>query len=336
MRFGYGTGRWELPGSADAMEQAAVAERLGYDHITWADQSLLNRDCYVGLTAWALGTTRIRIGTGVTHFATRSPVGTANAAATLQELSGGRMLLGLGTGMSGVHSVGGRPSTLPTLGESIEVIRRLTAGSSATWQGAELRSEWASQPVPVYVAAMGPRTQTLAGRLADGAFVNTIPPALVASALDNIETGATRAGRSSGDIDVWFRTMVVLDDDRERAQAAAASYAATLAHDFSTACLLRDTPEARRARRDLPQSLQDACLAVHAAYDIAHHERPDAPHSAPAEVVDAFTLAGDVDHVGERLEELRSLGVTGLSIFSATPGAEEKLRFLERFAKAFL
>lgn len=327
MRYGYGTGRDERPGSPDAQAQAQTAERFGWDHITWADHSLRNRDPFVGVALWAAATERIRVGTGVTHFATRSPVGLAIAAATIQESSGGRMVLGLGTGMSGPRSVGGKPSTLSALREAIEVIKQLTSGGKATWQGAEVEFAWPVQPVHVYAAAMGPRTQQVVAEVGDGVMVNTAEPALVENALRNVAAGAERAGRPAGEVDLWLRTMVALDDDRARARKAATWYAATIAHDFAKTNLLRDTPEAEEVKRCVPQSLQDACVELAKTY------RPGQPVDLPDEVVDAFTIAGPVDHAIERLQALRDVGVDAVSLFNPEAEPERKLEFLERFAR---
>jgi alkanesulfonate monooxygenase SsuD/methylene tetrahydromethanopterin reductase-like flavin-dependent oxidoreductase (luciferase family) len=326
MRYGFGTGRDERPGSPDAIAQAQTAERHGWDHITWADHALRNRDPFVGCALWAASTERIRVGTGVTHFATRSPVGIAIAAATLQEASGGRMVLGLGTGMSGPRSVGGRPSTLRTLREAIEVIKRLTNGETATWQDSEVKFDWQPQPVHVYAAAMGPRTQQVVAEVGDGVMVNTAEPALVENALRNVALGAERAGRPAGAVDLWLRTMVALDDDRARARKAATWYAATIAHDFGKTNLLPDTPEAAEVKRRVPQSLQDACV------ELARTYRPGQPVELPDEVVDAFTIAGPVDYAIERLRALRDVGVEAVSLFNPENESEKKLEFLERFA----
>lgn len=326
MKYGYGTGRDEVPGSPDALAQAQTAERFGWDHITWADHALRNRDPFVGVALWAAATERIRVGTGVTHFATRSPVGIAVAAATVQEASGGRMVLGLGTGMSGPRSVGGRPATLAQLREAIDTIKRLTAGETVTRDGAELRFEWPTRPVHVYAAAMGPRTQQVVAEVGDGVMVNSAEPAIVESALGNVAAGAERAGRPPGSVDLWLRTMVALDDDRARARRAATWYAATIAHDFGKTNLLPATAEAAAMRRRLPESLREACL------ELARTYRPGQPVDLPDEVVDAFAIAGPVEHAIERLRALRDLGVEAVSLFNPEAEPERKLEFLERFA----
>ena len=327
MRYGYGTGRDEVPGSPDALAQAQTAERFGWDHVTWADHALRNRDPFVGAALWAAGTERIRVGTGVTHFATRSPVGLAVATATIQEASGGRMVRGVGSGMSGPRSVGGRPSSLAALREAVDAIKRLTAGESVSWQGNDVKFDWPVQPVPVYVAAMGPRTQQVVAEVADGVMVNTAAPAIVENAVANVAAGAERAGRAPGDVELWLRTMVALDDDRARARKAATWYAATIAHDFAKTNLLRDTPEARAVRERTPQSLQDACIRIAETY------RPGAPVELPDEVVDAFAIAGPVELAIERLRALRDVGVVAVSLFNPEAETERKLEFLERFAR---
>ena len=326
MRYGYGTGRDEAAGSADATAQAQAAERFGWDHITWADHGLRNRDPFVGAALWAAATERIRVGTGVTHLATRSPLGLAVAAATIQEASNGRMVLGLGTGMSGPRSVGGQPSSLDALRDAISLIKRVTGGEAAEWQGAEVKFAWPTQPVHVYVAAMGPRTQQVAAEVSDGVMVNTAEPAIVENAVRNVTASAERAGRAPEEVELWLRTMVAIDDDRVRARKTATWYAATIAHDFAKSTLLRDSPEAREVRRRMPQSLQDACIAV------AKRHVPGAPIDLPDEVVDAFAIAGPVDYAIERLRALRDVGVVALSLFNPEAESERKLEFLERFA----
>jgi alkanesulfonate monooxygenase SsuD/methylene tetrahydromethanopterin reductase-like flavin-dependent oxidoreductase (luciferase family) len=326
VKYGYGTGRDERPGSPDALAQAQTAERFGWDHITWADHSLRNRDPFIGVALWAAETERIRIGTGVTHFATRSPIGIAIAAATIQESSGGRMVLGLGTGMSGPRSVGERPSTLAQLRDAIELIKRLTRGETAVWRDAEVKFDWQPQPVHVYAAAMGPRTQQVVAEVGDGVMVNTAEPALVENAIRNVAIGAERAGRSPGEIDLWLRSMVALDDDRVRARKAVTWYAATIAHDFAKTNLLRHTPEAEEVKRRVPQSLQDACVKLAETY------KPGQPVELPDEVVDAFTIAGPVDYAIERLQALRDVGVEAVSLFNPEAEPAKKLEFLERFA----
>ena len=326
MRYGYGTGRDEAAGSADATAQAQAAERFGWDHITWADHGLRNRDPFVGAALWAAATERIRVGTGVTHLATRSPLGLAVAAATIQEASNGRMVLGLGTGMSGPRSVGGQPSSLDALREAISLIKRVTGGEAAEWQGAEVKFAWPTQPVHVYVAAMGPRTQQVAAEVSDGVMVNTAEPAIVENAVRNVTASAERAGRAPEEVELWLRTMVAIDDDRVRAPKTATWYAATIAHDFAKSTLLRDSPEAREVRRRMPQSLQDACIAVAKRYV------PGAPIDLPDEVVDAFAIAGPVDYAIELLRALRDVGVVALSLFNPEAESERKLEFLERFA----
>jgi alkanesulfonate monooxygenase SsuD/methylene tetrahydromethanopterin reductase-like flavin-dependent oxidoreductase (luciferase family) len=173
---------------------------------------------------------------------------------------------------------------------------------------------------------MGPRTQQVVAEVGDGMMVNTAEPALVENALRNVATGAERAGRPAGQIDLWLRTMVALDDDRAAARKAATWYAATIAHDFGKTNLLRDTPEAHEVKARVSPTLADACIELAKTY------RPGQPVELPDEVVDAFAIAGPVEYAIERLRALRDVGVEAVSLFNPEAEAERKLEFLERYA----
>ena len=106
-----------------------------------------------------------------------------------------------------------------------------------------------------------------------------------------------------------------------------AELAATIAHDFGKTNLLRDTPEAREVKARASRTLTDACVELAKTY------RPGQPVELPDEVVDAFAIAGPVDHAIERLRALRDVGVEAVSLFNPEAEPERKLEFLERFAR---
>ena len=152
---------------------ARKAEAIGFESVWVIDSQLLCREVYVTLTAIALATSRIRIGTGVTQPMTRFPSVTASAMASLQEISGGRAMLGVGTGFSSLRTLGLAPARLAELKAWVTVVRTLLRGETAVLEGGTTgRIEWLTGPtgVPVLVAASGPRVSRAAGRLADGAL----------------------------------------------------------------------------------------------------------------------------------------------------------------------
>src|SRR5215472_17819852 len=153
------------------VRQVQLAEALGYDTAWIADSHLVCRDLYVTLTACALGTTRIRLGPGVTVPHTRHVSVTASAILTLEELAPGRIVLGMGTGGSSAQTMGlkleqvGRARTLEAMATNI---RRLIQREPMRFEsGAEGRVAWLGEPrpIPLYLAGSGPRMLATAGRL---------------------------------------------------------------------------------------------------------------------------------------------------------------------------
>ena len=119
------------------------AEAAGFTYGWLFDNHLPFREVYPLLTLMALNTTHMRLGTCVTNPATRDPSVTASALATLDEISGGRMDLGIGRGDSSVRSLGKPPTTMKTLEQAVTLIRDLVEGRTTAYEGADLSLPWA-------------------------------------------------------------------------------------------------------------------------------------------------------------------------------------------------
>lgn len=159
------------------MWYAWLVEELGFQTLWYADERFY-RETYTGLAACAVTTSRLLLGTGVTDPFTRHPALTAAAIASLDELSEGRAILGLGAGISGYHNLGiklERPAR--RLREAILVIRRLLAGERVTLEGETILIRNAAlkfparSAIPIVLAADGPLVLRLAGEVADGVMV---------------------------------------------------------------------------------------------------------------------------------------------------------------------
>src|SRR6185436_18391373 len=188
------------------VRQAQLAEALGYDTVWITDSHLVCRELWVTLTACALGTTRIKLGPGVTVPHTRHWSVAASAIASLEELAPGRVILGIGTGGSSAETMGmsvQRAARLATLDTMVTSIRRLLAGESAPLEsGTATRLAWLdrARPVPIYVAGSGPRMLEAAGRLGDGAIMYAgTDPAILRAGLDCIARGAAQQGKRLAD-----------------------------------------------------------------------------------------------------------------------------------------
>jgi coenzyme F420-dependent oxidoreductase len=228
-----------LPRSEDLPRQEIVeivqqAEALGYDSV-WAGESW-GRDSFTWLTQLACHTSRIKLATGIATVYSRSPALIAQTVASLDELSAGRVILGLGTSgpivIENWHGIAfDRP--LRRTREYIDVIRLVLSGERVNYQGEILRLKGFRLPftpirrsVPIYVASLGPQNLRLTGELADG----WLPIYLDANHLPEFQRhladGAHKAGRTLGAIDVAPYILSCVSDDVEAAYSLVTSHLA--------------------------------------------------------------------------------------------------------------
>lgn len=224
-----------LPG---AVEFAVAAERLGVDSV-WIPE-VWGYDALTGLAYLAARTSTLKLGTFVVQLGSRSPAMLATSALSLQELSGGRFLLGVGTSgprvMEGWHGVRFR-KPVETTRETIEIIRTVSRGERLEHageiyplplpdsDGAALTPMVRPRPVPVYVAAMGPRNLRLTGEVADGWLGNAFIPEAAEVFLGPLREGAQRAGRTLADLDLVAPVAVEFHPDEAAAEAATRRHA---------------------------------------------------------------------------------------------------------------
>src|SRR5437762_11867290 len=141
------------------------AEAAGLEYAWLFDSPVVWQEAYVLLTLMATASERLRLGTCVTSPATREPSVTASALATLNQVSGGRMDLGIGRGDSARRVLGKAPITLAHTEEAVKVIRDLVEGRSVTYEGTELQLPWTGKwKLPVWIAGYGPMALAMTGR----------------------------------------------------------------------------------------------------------------------------------------------------------------------------
>jgi len=226
------------------------AETSGYEGI-WVPE-VMGTDAFTVLAAASQVTQRLRLGTGIVPLYTRTPTTLAMTIATLDALSGGRAVLGLG--VSSEIIIGAWhglpfPKPLGAMREGVDIIRRLLRNERVTADGKIFRVRNlrpnvpvpADRTIPIYIGALNPGMLRLAGEIADGVILNWMPAAHVPRAIAAIAAGAQRAGRTLADIDIACFIRVCVTDDLEAARQwmrrELTGYAIVEAyHAYFTAC----------------------------------------------------------------------------------------------------
>jgi 5,10-methylenetetrahydromethanopterin reductase len=207
------------------VDLAIAAEEAGFDQL-WVSHDLFLRSAPVLLAAAATATQRIKLGTGVLNPYSAHPVELAMHAATLQELSGGRAMLGLAAGAAEFLERAGvsQREPLRTTRQAIAACRGLLDGASLS--GRAEAGSWGhdarllvppTAKVPIYLGAMSPKMLALGGEVADGVLALLYPPEHYPVALGQVAEGRRRAGREPGSVDVPACVWVSVDEDGERA-----------------------------------------------------------------------------------------------------------------------
>ncbi|MHB8732785.1 MAG: LLM class flavin-dependent oxidoreductase [bacterium] len=312
----------------ELIELARLSEAVGYDQVWYTDIRMF-RECYLGLAAIAANTRRVQIGPGVTDPYSRHPAVTASTIATLDEMTGGRALLGLGVGSTGFRELGIRAvQPVAALRESVALIRGLLRGEEITVSGkvislnaGKLQFRPVRTQVPIYFATQGARITELAGEVADGIMIpNTVLPSAIDFFLDGITRGAEKAGRPLSEIDIALRFEACIGDDRAEAEAVmrgrvAMRVAASYGHwDYL-----------ERLGVTLPQAFVD----IAAAGDL--RRAAAAAYLLPAEAVDRMVLAGDPAHVAGQLASAMRPGITRIIVRPHAPRGGSVGDVLRRF-----
>jgi len=206
----------------EAADMAVAAEKAGFGDL-WVPDHYFLRDVYVAQAVMAERTSAIRLGTAVSAALLRHPSLLASSTATIDELSGGRAILGLGTGgfefPSQLDLRADSPLTL--VKEAVAITRQLFAGGSDvngrvfTARGARLG--WDTRPIPIYLAARGPKMLELAGEIADGVITHGLAPSHLEFVQERIAAGADRAGRDPEACELCMMFGVEIDDDEDAA-----------------------------------------------------------------------------------------------------------------------
>jgi 5,10-methylenetetrahydromethanopterin reductase len=317
MRLGFG-----FLGAPAVPEMAMLAQRaeaLGYESI-WVAETRLTRDAITPAAAIAASTTRILIATGCINVFTRGAVLVGITFLSLDELSGGRMILGIAAGSPLVLQAQGYAFEQPLerLREYVEVIRELLARGRLTYQGrtlqipgAMLEVEPPRARIPVYLGVTGPRALELAGEIADGVLLNGfMPVSYVRRARERLAAGERRAARRPERVDVAGAIVASMDADRKVARDRVRGFLATYLTRFPN--LARET------------GLEPVYLE-RLRYAIADGGVEAGSRLVTDEVIDLLVVAGSPEECHARIAAYRDAGLGLPVIFAVGPNQRETL-----------
>lgn len=292
-------------------EAARLAEDSGFNYVWMPDSHMILNEVFMSLSVAAFSTRRIKLGTAVCVPFTRHPTVLASATATLNLISGGRAVLGYGSGGSALSQIGLKPfASREQVRKNITIIKDLLCGKTVNFDGKENRLGNANGDIPIFLAACGPRMLQLAGEIADGVIMQVgIGDENLRFGLDNIRSGAERSGRSLEDLKIACFVYTEISSDRgatikkfkpnctfyykisELLKAVGVQMDERITEIYSKPTTYPDTTHAK----DWSQAITAASIV-------------------PDEVVEKFVLFGTADEITERIAQISKLGITQMFI----------------------
>ena len=307
-----------------------LAEDSGFEY-TWITDHYNNRNVYSILTILALKTQTIKLGPGVTNPYHINPALTASAIATINEVSGGRAVLGIGAGDKVTFERIGISweKPLKRMREAIEIIRELHAGKSVKYDGEIFKFNGArlgfkTGSIPIYVGAQGPKMLKLAAELGDGVLINASHPKDFEEAKKNIDAGLEKAGKSVDAFDVVAYASMSVDKNRDNARNAAR---------IVVAFIVAGSPEVVLQRHGLKdEDVNKVREALNNAF--TKGDWPGVAKAVTDEMIDIFSISGTPDDVIERVNELAKVGVT--QVVAGSPIGPDKKRSIKLIGKEII
>jgi 5,10-methylenetetrahydromethanopterin reductase len=305
-----------------AGELAARAEAAGFDGIAFTDSQSLTGDVFAGLALAAHATRRIRLATGVTNPVTRHPAATASAIATVHAISNGRAVLGIGRGDSALFQIGLEPAPLATFERFLGQVAAYLRGSEVDLDGFASRVGWIANlehaPVPVDVAATGPKVIELSARVADRiTFAVGASPERVRWGIQRARAARSAAGLDLESLRFGAYVNVAPHPDVAVARELVRGGVGTMAH-FSG---MRGSSADGVAAED-----RSVFEGIHSRYEREKHTLGRARHAAALEpeFLDRFAVVGPTQTCVARLLELVEAGVSKLIVTGASFDADRE------------
>jgi F420-dependent oxidoreductase-like protein len=341
MKLGVNVAYWGFGiGPGEQLQLVQEAERIGYDSV-WAAEAY-GSDAATVLAWLAAGTSKIKLGSAIFQMPGRTPAMTAMTAATIDELSGGRMILGIGS--SGPQVAEGWHGQrfghqLQRTREYVAVVRKALARERLEFKGETLELPLPDGPgkalklmispvqerIPIYLAAIGPKNTALAGEIADGWIPTFFSPEHVADFRELLEEGAARSGRSLEGFEMAPTVQSYVSDDREMARnLMRPGLALYIGGMGSRKQNFYNNLVKRYGFEEAAEEVQNLYL---------DGKKAEAGEAIPAELIDQIALCGPKDFVRERIAAFRDAGVGTLMVSPMAFTTEDRIEQLRAVAE---
>jgi probable F420-dependent oxidoreductase len=306
------------------LDLTKLAEQQGFEYGWTYDSHVLWQESMPVMALLADQTSKIKLGHMVTNPATRDPTVLASAYATLQDISNGRMIMGIGRGDSAVRYVGRKPMKVADFEQALAMIKPFMNGKEVHWNDKDLQLKWVRPEVPeieMHVAGYGPKALAVAGRQGDGVIIQLADPDIIRWIMETARKAAEEAGRDPAALKCIVSAPSHISDDLADAREQVRWFPAMVSNHVQDLIDRYGTDGSV-----VPQALTDYVQA-RKFYDYNEHSRVGAKHGefVTDEICDRFCVLGTPEQATTKLRELESIGVDQFNIYLMTHGQEETL-----------
>jgi probable F420-dependent oxidoreductase len=313
------------PPYARFLELIELAEEQGFDYGWTYDSHVLWQESTPLLTMAIERTKRMKFGHFVTNPGTREPTVLASMYATMHDISGGRMVMGIGRGDSARRYIGQKPVKVAEFERRCVMVKEFMNGRQVDWNEKELQLKWVREElpeIPIWIAGYGPKALAVAGRVGDGVIIQLADPDIIQWIMGTARKAAEEAGRDPATLKCIVGAPSHVSDDMAEAREQTKWFPAMVSNH------VQDLIDRYGADGSVvPQALTDYVLQ-RKFYDYDDHSRVGAAHGdfVPDEIADRFSVLGNAEQITAKLKELESIGVDQFNIYLMTERQEDTLR----------
>jgi probable F420-dependent oxidoreductase len=306
------------------IELMKLAEAQGFEYGWTYDSHVLWQESMPVMALLADQTSTIKLGHMVTNPAIRDPTVLASAYATLQDISNGRMIMGVGRGDSSVRYVGRKPMKVAEFEEALQMVKPFMNGKEVRWNDKDLQLKWVRPELPeieMHVAGYGPKALAVAGRQGDGVIIQLADPDIIQWIMATARKAAEEAGRDPAALKCIVSAPSHISDDLADTRDQVRWFPAMVSNHVQDLIDRYGTDGSV-----VPKALTDF-VEARKFYDYNEHSRVGAKHGefVTDEICDRFCAIGNTEQVIAKLRELESIGVDQFNVYLMTEGQENTL-----------